>query len=293
MQAPIFAIVTPFNQDLTVDYEALRDYLAFLSDYDIKSIVANGTTGEFASLSWDEKKDILSFCRENFDGHIVNHISSCCLAEILNFAGQTREFCDSMLVLPPFYYYGATPQGLCEFFKAVLDALPDDLYIYNFPAHTGNTIPAEIITHLAKTYKHLKGLKDSSGDINFAADVKSRIRDFNVYSGTDFNVRGLFEKGLDGTVCGSSNVIPDIVKLLYQAVHKKNADLIDFYQDLLDRWSLFRQPLGMLDMPIIKTGLSYRISGFPIHVRPPLQPCFPNKEIQSVLHTLVSEIKKR
>ena len=292
MQAPIFAIVTPFNQDLTVDYEALRDYLAFLSDQDIKSIVANGTTGEFSSLSWTEKKDILSFCRENFNGHIVNHISSCSLTESIDFAGQTREFCDSMLVLPPFYYCGATPQGLSNFFKAILDALPDDLYIYNFPAHTGNPIPAEVITHLAKTHEQLRGLKDSSGDVNFAADIKSRTRDFNVYFGTDFNVRGLFDKGLDGTVCGSSNVIPDTVKRLYQAVHTGDPDNIAYYQDLLDRWSLFRQPLGMLDMPIIKTGLSYRIPGFPIHVRPPLQTYHQNNEIEKLLHTIVAETKK-
>lgn len=76
LDGPLFAIVTPFGNSGSINYSALKMYLAFLEEQGVKNVLVNGTTGEFASMTMQERKELLLFVRWNWKGTIVNHVSA-------------------------------------------------------------------------------------------------------------------------------------------------------------------------------------------------------------------------
>ena len=282
---PFFAILTPFKPDGDIDYEIFKDYLAFLRSHGVENIVTNGTTGEFASLTIKERKEILEFCRKNFDGKIVNHIGSSCLRDCLNLLEHSADYTDAVLALPPFYYSGISDEGILSFFRKLLKESSMPVYLYNFPRHTQVHIKPELVASLLEEFNNLVGLKDSSGSIETAATFKKVSPEFQVFMGSDSFALDALQAGLTGSVTGAGNPVPEFLVRIYDCFISEKLDLAQEVQKSFNVWSVFRKKTCMSEIAVAKAAIGTRIENFPIHMRLPLVSV--NEELMKMIQEMM------
>lgn len=269
LEGPVFAIVTPFDARGDVDYPALDDYLDFLSRCGVPSIVVNGTTGEFPSLTLPERQAILERCRRKFRGTIVNHISSCSYRECLELLTRTADFADAVLLLPAYYYAGVDEAGGLAFLSAVLERCILPAYLYNFPEHTQFRITPGMVANLTGRFECLAGVKDSGGDLAVATAYKQIAPRLKVFVGSDRWALDVLERGLDGSVTGCANPVPEFLVGLAAQFAARDLEAARRTQAAFDRWTSFREQVPVNQLALTKAAMGARIPGFPAYVRPP------------------------
>jgi len=289
IEGPIFAILTPFDKNSDIDYGALQVYLSFLKDKGVKNIITNGTTGEFSSLALEERMALTEFCRSNFDGTVVNNISSCSTRECKRLMSHSREYCDFFLILPPFYYANVDDKGIYDFFTEVLIDSPNPVLLYNFPRHTKVDIKPEMLRQLRGKCTNLVGIKDSGGNIDISRSFKNIHGGFQVYIGSDSLAYDALRGGFDGTVAGGGNAIPEFPLAIYNSFIKGEIDSARRIQDIFDVWNSFRKNLQLTEITTTKIALSARIKSFPINIRPPLKTGKPN-EISNIRNFMQEKV---
>ena len=129
VQGPIVAIVVPFDEKLRIDRAALEDYLQFLYETGVQSLVVNVTTGEFASLTARERLHVYECSRSIFPGPILLNVSSPCAAECRTYAETLAGTDDGLLLLPPYYYAGAPAKGVTDFMRSVVSQTEQEVYL--------------------------------------------------------------------------------------------------------------------------------------------------------------------
>ena len=269
INTPIFAIVTPFLADGKIDFKALNNYLIFLQEKGVKTILTNGTTAEFPSLSIEERMNLSEYCRQTFEGTILNNISSCCQNDCLKLASHAENYADTLVILPPFYYAEVIETGIVAFFSEILQQTCMPILLYNFPKHTNNIITPEILINLMTKYDNLIGIKDSSGSLKNAIKLK-KIDDLQVFLGSDRLALEALTNGLDGFITGGGNVFPEFVVSISHYFYADSLASARQSQANLNVWSQFRKQYPKSEIAITKTALSTRINGFTTFVRPPL-----------------------
>ncbi len=279
---PIFAIVTPFFADGKIDFDALNNYLIFLQKRGVKTILTNGTTAEFPSLSIEERMKLLEYCRKAFEGTILNNISSCCQADCVKLANHAENYADKLVILPPFYYAKVTEAGIINFLSEVLQQIDIPTLLYNFPKHTNNVITPEILTNLLTKHNNLIGIKDSSGDLNNSIKLK-KINNLQVFIGSDRLALEALSSGLDGFITGGGNVFPEFVVAISHYFSTDSLPNAKQAQANLNVWSQFRKQYTTGEIAITKTALSARINNFPTFVRSPLSVLSENEFKQTLL----------
>jgi dihydrodipicolinate synthase/N-acetylneuraminate lyase len=275
-EGPFIAIVTPFDSQGKIDYEALRDYLAFLEEAGLTNIVSNGTTGEFVSLTPRERFRMLEFCRANFTGRIVNHVSDCCLETCLEYLRHGEELADATLVLPPFYYAQPPEEGVKAFFRGIIEQSRKGVFLYHFPKHTQFHLSVEMLHELAAD-KKLLGVKDSGGVLETSRAFKTACERLQIYVGADKMTLPILQNGLDGSITGGGNPVPEFPLSIWKAYRNGDLPQAQHFQASFDLWTDFRRGLNMEEIPVVKAGLAARIPGFPTRVRPPLIETLPEQ----------------
>jgi 4-hydroxy-tetrahydrodipicolinate synthase len=269
IQGPVFAIVTPFNAAGEVDYGALDDYLCFLAHCGVQNIVVNGTTGEFASLTTEERQQVLERCRKNFSGVVINHISACSTRDCRTLFDHGRDHADAALLLPPFYYAGIDEAGCTAFMREVLGHGTLPVYLYNFPEHTQCTIGPDMFRSLSKEFAHLAGIKDSGGNLQVSQAYKEAAPGSQVFVGSDRWALDVLRRGLDGSVTGCGNPTPEFLVRLHSQWMAGDEETAARTQQAFDVWTTFREGVPINHLPLTKAALGARIPKFPPHVRPP------------------------
>jgi 4-hydroxy-tetrahydrodipicolinate synthase len=269
----VFAIVTPFNERDGIDEPALRDYLRLLDEKGVPAIVAGGTTGEFPSLTPAERMRLLECCRRDFRGTVVAHASSCCVGDCRQLLDHAREHADAVLLLPPFYYARPSGEGVHQFLGAAIAHSRLPVYLYNFPEHTQFAITPQLLAELAAQHPMLAGIKDSGGDFNVSRAYKAACPQLQVFVGSDRRALEVLESGLDGSVTGAGNPVPEAFVAIARGYESGNQERARAGQRLLDRWTDFRERVPGGDIRISKAALGDRVAGFPARVRPPLVTC--------------------
>ncbi|MCP4695646.1 MAG: dihydrodipicolinate synthase family protein [Gammaproteobacteria bacterium] len=272
ISGPVFAVLTPFDAEGKINFPALSDYLGFLQDKGVETIIANGTTAEFPSLSLAEKRELLECCRKEFAGVILNNISSCCLSDCIQLAAHSQDHADALVILPPYYYANSSQEGLLAFFKAVLRQSRQPVYFYNFPKHTQNLITPAMAEILLNEHENLAGIKDSQANLEISAEFKLlKARDFQVFIGSDRLALEALKKGFDGSVTSGGNPFPELLVSIRRHFHLGDLDNAAKAQDALNVWSKFRKQNPLGEIAVTKAAMRTRLKNFPIFVRPPLQ----------------------
>lgn len=220
LKAPLFkgcctAIVTPFSER-GIDYAQLEKNLNFQYENSVSAVVVAGTTGEMATLSGEEYRELLRQSVQSCHGRltvIAGIGSNNTLTALKNAEYAASIGADGILMVTPFY--NKTSQaGLIEHFRTVADRVELPMILYNVPGRTGIGISTETYEALAE-HPNINGIKEASGDFSLIARTRSRCGDrLNLWSGNDDNTVAMMALGAVGAISVASNIVPSAVSKL-------------------------------------------------------------------------------
>ena len=205
------AIVTPFTENYEVNYEKLGELIDFQIENGTDAIIICGTTGESATLTMEEHKEVIRYCIKRVAKRvpvIAGTGSNCTMTAIELSQDAEKDGADALLVVTP-YYNKATQRGLIEHYSMISEAVGIPIVMYNVPSRTGcNILPATAV-EIAKKNKNVVAIKDASGNLAQTAQMLYLADGcLDVYSGNDDEVVPLLSLGGIGVISVLSNIAP-------------------------------------------------------------------------------------
>lgn len=205
------ALVTPFREDKSVDYEELGRLLEFQIAGGTDAIIVCGTTGEPVTMTEEERLSVIEYTVKIVNGRIpvIAGSGGNCTESVISFSKKAKDLgVDGLLVVTP-YYNKATQKGLYEHYKMVAEAVDLPIIMYNVPSRTGLNVLPETAARLGKECKNIVGMKEASGNITQVADlVKMAEGSLDVYSGNDDQIVPILSLGGVGVISVLSNIAP-------------------------------------------------------------------------------------
>jgi 4-hydroxy-tetrahydrodipicolinate synthase len=207
------AMVTPFDKDNNIDFDALKKLTEFLIDNKTDYLVVQGTTGESPVLSKEEKNKILATVIKINHGRlpIIYGIGGNNTAEIANeIANFNTEGVDAILSVSPFYSK-PTQEGVFQHYKTISENSKLPIILYNVPGRTGSNVSAETTVRIAKACKNIVAIKEASGNFEQIMEIiQNKPRDFLVISGDDALTMPIIAAGGDGVISVVGNGFPKL-----------------------------------------------------------------------------------
>src|SRR5579863_1848241 len=237
------AITTGFTQDLAVDHAFMAEHCSWLLDSGCTGIVALGSLGEGATLSFDEKLEILRNCVRAMRGRgpVVASISALTTSEAVSLAKAAADLgCDGLMVLPPYVYQGDWRE-MKTHVAAVFESTPLSCMLYNNPVAYGTDFLPEQIRELAAEYENFEAVKESSTDARRVSAIRALLdRRLEITVGVDDAVFVAIGAGATGWVAGLANALPrESVDLFNCGINGESDKAFELY-----RWFL---PLLRMD----------------------------------------------
>ena len=197
------ALVTPFKVDFSIDTEALTRIVNFTIDGGVEYLVVLGTTAENATLSASEKELVVTTVIEANKGRLplVLGVGGNNTMEVVAEL-KTRDLSafEAILSVSP-YYVKPTQEGIYQHFKAVAEASPKPIILYNVPGRTSSNMQPDTVVRLATDFKNIVAIKEASGDIVQGIQLlKNKPKDFLVISGDDMTALSLILAGGSGVI---------------------------------------------------------------------------------------------
>ena len=205
------AIITPFDEDMNVDYQSLKKFTRFQVDEGINALIVLGTTGEAPTINEDERKKIIETVVNEVNGEIpviagtgTNDTKK--VVELNKSAEKLKV--DGLLIVNPYYNKG-TQQSLIEHYKYISERTDLPILLYNVPSRTGMNILPETAVTISEQCKNVIGIKEASGNISQISKLFAlRKPGFHVYSGNDDQALPVMAYGGSGVISVFSNVFP-------------------------------------------------------------------------------------
>ncbi|MEB0249323.1 MULTISPECIES: 4-hydroxy-tetrahydrodipicolinate synthase [unclassified Mucilaginibacter] len=233
------AMVTPFQVDGQVDYDALQKLIDHLIDGGVEYLVSLGTTGESATLSKEEKKQVFAFTARAVNKRVLlvagiagnNTLET--VAEIKAF--DTTGY-DTILSASP-HYNKPTQEGIYQHYKAIAEATPLPIILYNVPSRTGSSVSAQTTVRLATDFKNIIGIKEASGNFELLNQLfRDKPEDFLVISGDDPISLQMVAMGGVGVISVVGNALPrqfsDMIRKCltgdFKGAHASHYSMIEF-----------------------------------------------------------------
>jgi len=235
------AIITPFKEDLSIDYTGLEKQIEHLINNGINYLVVLGTTGESVTQSDYEKDELVKFIKEKVDNRVplVLGIGGNNTKAVIDKIRKTDfKHIDAILSVAPFYNK-PTQEGIYQHFKAISEASPVPIILYNVPGRTSSNINAETTLRLAHEFENIVAIKEASGDFSQVMYIiKDKPKDFAVISGEDALTLPLISAGVTGVISVVANALPkefsEMIKLSLEnkfeeakAIHYNILEFID------------------------------------------------------------------
>ena len=242
------ALITPFNEDFSVDYDSLEKLIekqiAGGADY----LVVLGTTGEAATMTRSEKRRVREFVREKVAGRlplVVGMGGKCTSAVCEALRQENLAGFQAILSVCP-YYNKPNQEGLYQHFLAIAEASPLPVILYNVPGRTGvNMLPETVIRLRDKMPEKIIGIKEASGNMEqilqliAMRDEDIKRQNFLIISGDDGIVYTLMQAGANGLISVASNAYPEDFREIVHNIYGKAAELQESYQRLI--YLLFKE----------------------------------------------------
>lgn len=223
----IVALVTPMNNNLEVDWQALERLVEWHIEQGSNSLVAVGTTGESATLSVEEHSDVIRAMVQISNGRIpiIAGTGANCTREAIELTEAAKQAgADACLLVTP-YYNKPTQEGLYLHYKAIAEAVDIDQILYNVPGRTACDIQPETVVKLS-AISNIIGIKEATGDLERAAQIiNTTDSQFAVYSGDDHSARELILLGGQGDISVTANVAPKLMSQMCAAALAGDAEL--------------------------------------------------------------------
>lgn len=210
IQGSIVAIVTPFNQDGSVNFSKLGELVDWQIQNGTDGIVALGTTGESATMTDEEDDAVCEYVLKRVNGRIpvIVGSGSNCTASMLEKSLRYQAMgVQGLLIISP-YYNKTNEEGMYRHFATVVDAVDIPCILYNVPGRTGCSISEGVVKRLAG-HPNVMGIKEASGNMSYACKIARYLGpDFAMYSGNDDITVPILSIGGSGVISVLANILP-------------------------------------------------------------------------------------
>lgn len=206
------ALITPFTNDDRVDFEKLGKLLDYHLENSTDAIIINGTTGESATLTDEEKVEIIKFTvdRVNKRVPVIAGTGSNNTKHAIEMSKKADELgVDGLLVVTPYYNKG-NENGIYEHYRLIAEAVNCPIILYTVPSRTGVNLSINLLKRLSQI-DNIVAIKEASGNISYAGEIAREIPELDIYSGNDDMTIPLMSLGAIGVISVSANIIPKIV----------------------------------------------------------------------------------
>ena len=236
------ALITPFNEDGTIDFPALARLIEYQIQNGIDYLVALGTTAETPTLTEDEKARVRAFIIEKVNGRVPivlglggNNTN----AIVENLKTQNFDGIDAILSVVP-YYNKPSQEGIYQHYKAIASATNLPVILYNVPGRTGVNMTAETTLRLARDFDNIVAIKEASGNITQMDDIiKNKPSDFMVISGDDGITFPLITLGAVGVISVIGNAFPrEFSRMVRLALNGDYASALTIHHRFTELFSL-------------------------------------------------------
>lgn len=236
------AIVTPFKEDLSVDYKALANIVEFNVENGVNYIVISGTTGESATIAKAEKLEIIKVITSVNRGRVPlvlgigGNNTATAIEEIK--ATDLSQFAGILSVSP--YYSKPTQEGIYQHFKAISEACPVPIILYNVPGRTASNMTPETTLRLANDFKNVVAVKEAGNNMGqYLQLLRDKPEGFGVISGDDDLVLGVVLAGGDGVISVIGQALPrQFSKMIELGSKGKAKEAYDIHFKLMEIVSL-------------------------------------------------------
>jgi len=215
------ALVTPFSKNNTIDSENFRNIVSLVEEGGVSGIVACGTTGESATLSMAEHKELIDIAMDCSSVPVVAGTGSNNTVEAVELTKHAADVgADGALVISP-YYNKSNTAGLLAHFKTIAEEADIPIILYNVPSRTGQDLSVEVIAELA-TVDNIVAVKEASGSVEKISRILEMTadEDFGVLSGEDALTFPAVALGGSGVVSVVANIVPEMMVNLVKATKK-------------------------------------------------------------------------
>ena len=272
----IAALVTPMNDDGSIDYKSFLHLLEFHINNSSDGVVLVGTTGEAPTIDFDEHIKLIEEGVKFIDGRIpvIAGTGANSTKEAIYLTAKAKEIgADACLLVTP-YYNRPNQEGLYQHYKAINDAVSIPQILYNVPCRTGCDLLNDTVIKLSKL-ENIVGIKDATGDINRINSLKREVnKDFLLISGDDKTFLDFLEQGGHGVISVTANVAPNIMHNICHQIFTGNIEEAKSMNDKLIelhnlmfvepnpipvKWALFHLNLikSHIRLPLVRLNSKY------------------------------------
>jgi len=234
LQGIIPPLVTPLLDNDTLDISGLEKLIEHVISGGVHGIFILGTSGEFASLSYEIRRELIKHTCRIVNGRlpVLAGISDSSFSESLNLARIATNYgADAVVLTPPYYFAPGQPE-LLEYLRRIMKQMPLPLFIYNMPVHTKVVFEPETVK-AAADIPGIIGMKDSSSDLAYLKQIQYALTGYNDFTfllGPEEFLAEFILTGGHGGVNGGANMFPKLYVSLYKAALSKDFNTINKLQ---------------------------------------------------------------
>lgn len=253
-------VVTAFDENGNLDIQGNKNVWDHLIKGGVDGLVIMGSTGEFFSMTTEQKKELIKLVVEHVNKRTKVYIGTSYMTvedtvELSNFAIETGA--DAVMIISP-YYFALSNESVEFFYDKVAEAVKGDIYLYNFPDRTGHDLTPEVTLNLLRKHKNIVGFKDTVSEMGHTRKLMTTVLkefpDFIVLSGFDENFVHNILCGGSGCIGGLSNLCPELFADWVKAINAKNMDEVARIQKIVDKL-MDLYPIGTPFIPIMKKAM--------------------------------------
>lgn len=230
MNEVITPAITVFDNNGNIDYTENKKIIEHLINGGVDGILILGSTGEFYSMTSNEKKELIKFYINQVNSRIpvyvgtgTNEVEN--IIELSNFSIESGA--KGVMILPP-YYYKIDDNSLYNFYNKIAKNIKGEIYIYNFPDRTTNDVNSEVVLKLLDEHENIVGYKDSVPSAehtkNLINSITEKYPNFKIYSGFDSHFIDNSFSGGSGIIGALSNIKPDLLSGYVKEFNHNNLD---------------------------------------------------------------------
>src|SRR5437879_5981903 len=261
------AVSTPCDKNINCDPELYKDLLAYLKSQGADGVVVLGTTGEFPSFSFAERKKIAETAFKNRSGlNIIVSSGTSNFPETIELSKHAEENgADGLLIVPPFYYKRVQTEPLTKYYSMIFDQVKIPINLYHIPFASGVPISHELL-HSLEHYPNLAGIKDSVSDPEVYRQFVAEFPKLNMRTGTDANLKYALEHGMGAILAEGNNFTKQIAAVF--AAKRAGRDIDEPIRKLNTALKILREG-GVDSYGPMKYALSLQMGTRQFYQRPP------------------------